>query len=87
MLERPNQQIKRRTRVAALLPNEASLLRPVGAILSETSDDSQTGRISLRTCLEIQLQHAKERILIAIAWPKRAVQHSKAGHFEFQNTF
>ena len=48
MLERLNQEIKRRTRVATLFPNEASLLRLVSAILSETSEDWETGKIYLR---------------------------------------
>lgn len=47
MLERVNQEIKRRTRVATLFPNEASLLRLVSAILSEISDDWETGKIYL----------------------------------------
>ena len=38
-LERVNQEIKRRTRVARMFPNEASLLRLVSALLAETSDD------------------------------------------------
>ena len=47
MLERLNQEIKRRTRVATLFPNEASLLRLVSAVLSETSEDWETGKIYL----------------------------------------
>jgi len=47
MLERLNQEIKRRTRVATLFPNEDSLLRLVSAILSETSEDWETGKIYL----------------------------------------
>ncbi len=47
MLERLNQEIKRRTRVATLFPNEASLLRLVSAILSETSEDWETGKVYL----------------------------------------
>lgn len=47
MLERLNQEIKRRTRVATLFPNEASLLRLVSAILSEQSDDWETGKVYL----------------------------------------
>jgi putative transposase len=47
MLERLNQEIKRRTRVATLFPNEASLLRLVSAILSETSEDWETGKTYL----------------------------------------
>ena len=42
LLERVNQEIKRRTRVARLFPNEASCLRLVSAILMEISDDWQT---------------------------------------------
>lgn len=44
MLERLNQEIKRRTRVATLFPNEASLLRLVSATLSEISEDWETGK-------------------------------------------
>ena len=46
-LERVNQELKRRTRVARLFPNEASLLRLVTALLNEISDDWQTGKIYL----------------------------------------
>jgi len=44
MVERLNREIKRRIRVATLFPNEASLLRLVSAILSETSEEWETGR-------------------------------------------
>ena len=47
MLERLNQEIKRRTRVATLFPNEASLLRLVSAILSEFSDEWETAKTYL----------------------------------------
>jgi len=43
MLERQNKEIKRRTRVATLFPNEASLRRLVTAILVELSDEWETG--------------------------------------------
>jgi putative transposase len=46
-LERLNKEIKRRTRVATLFPNEASLLRLVLAILSEISDEWETQRTYL----------------------------------------
>jgi transposase-like protein len=36
-----------RTRVATLFPNEASLLRLVTAILMETSEEWETGKIYL----------------------------------------
>ena len=48
MLERLNQEIKRRTRVATLFPNEASLLRLVSAVLIEISEEWETGKIYLR---------------------------------------
>lgn len=44
MVERLNREIKRRTRVASLFPNEASLLRLVSAILVETSEEWETGK-------------------------------------------
>ena len=46
-LERLNKEIKRRTRVATLFPNEASVLRLVSAVLSEISDDWETERSCL----------------------------------------
>ena len=46
-LERINREIKRRTRVATLFPNEASLLRLASAVLSEISDESETERASM----------------------------------------
>jgi putative transposase len=44
MLERLNRELKRRTRVATLFPNEASLLRLVTAVLMELSEEWQTGK-------------------------------------------
>jgi len=44
MVERLNREIKRRTRVASLFPNEASLLRLVSAILMETSEEWETSK-------------------------------------------
>jgi transposase-like protein len=46
-LERVNQELKRRTRVAGLFPNEASLLRLVTALLNEISDEWQTTKVYL----------------------------------------
>lgn len=46
-LERLNREIKRRTRVASLFPNEASLLRLASAILVEIDEEWQTGKIYL----------------------------------------
>ncbi len=44
MLQRLNEEIKRRTRVAGLFPNEASALRLVSAVLMEISEDWETNR-------------------------------------------
>ncbi len=44
MLERLNRELKRRTRVATLFPNEASLLRLVTAVLMEISEEWETGK-------------------------------------------
>jgi putative transposase len=46
-LERVNMELKRRTRVAGLFPNEASLLRLVSALLAEYSDEWETGKVYL----------------------------------------
>ena len=46
-LERVNLEIKRRTRVARLFPNEASLLRLVTALLAEKSEEWESGKIYL----------------------------------------
>jgi len=51
MLERLNREIKRRTRVATLFPNEASLLRLATAVLMETDEEWQTQKryLSIKT--------------------------------------
>lgn len=48
MLERINKEIKRRTRVATLFPNEPALLRLVSAVLMEISEEWETEKIYLR---------------------------------------
>jgi transposase-like protein len=39
LLERQNQELKRRTRVVRMFPNEASCLRLVTALLMETNHE------------------------------------------------
>jgi transposase-like protein len=46
-IERVNQEIKRRTRVAAIFPSEESLLRLVTALLAEHSDEWATSKTYL----------------------------------------
>ncbi|MCP4445988.1 MAG: IS256 family transposase, partial [Myxococcales bacterium] len=43
LLERLNKEIKLRTRVATMFPNEASCLRLISAILIEISEEWETG--------------------------------------------
>ena len=47
MVERLNRELKRRTRVATLFPNEASLLRLTSAVLMEISEEWETGKTYL----------------------------------------
>ena len=48
-LERLNREIKRRTRVATLFPNEASCLRLITAVLQEINEEWVTGRSYIGT--------------------------------------
>jgi len=52
MLERVHEEINRRTRVAGLFPNEASLMRLVSAILMELSEEWETGKRYLNMNVE-----------------------------------
>ncbi len=45
MCETLNSQIKRRTRVAGLFPNESSRLRLVTGVIIEISEEWETGKI------------------------------------------
>lgn len=61
-LERLNQEIKRRTRVARIFPNEASCLRLVTALLVEVHDQWITGRI----ILNMENLHSLDQIPLVI---------------------
>jgi transposase-like protein len=50
-LERLNQEIKRRTRVVGIFPNEAACLRLVSAIVMEVSDEWETAKAYLSLTL------------------------------------
>ena len=52
MLERVHAEVNRRTRVAGLFPNEASLLRLVSAVLMELSEEWETGKRYLNMDVE-----------------------------------
>ena len=47
LLENLNREVRRRTRVATIFPNDASLLRLVSAVLVEVSDGWETDRLYL----------------------------------------
>ncbi len=48
MLERMHKEIKRRTRVATLFPNDSSILRLERAILMEIGEEWETGKRYLK---------------------------------------
>ena len=54
MMERLSKDIHRRTRVATLFPNEASLLRLVSAVLIENSEEWETGKCYLDMNVKIE---------------------------------
>jgi len=54
MLERLHEEIKRRTRVARLFPNEASLFRLISAIEMEISEDWLSEKRYLNMTVEME---------------------------------
>ncbi len=48
MLERLNEEVRRRTRVVRVFPNEGAALRLISAVLMEVSEDWETGKIYLQ---------------------------------------
>jgi len=63
MVERLHEEIKRRTRVARLFPNEASLLRLVSAIEMEISEDWVAGKkyLNMNTEMENENENANSK--------------------------
>lgn len=53
MVERLNQEIRRRERVIRIFPNEASVIRLIGALLIELDEKWQSGRV----CFDMQIYY------------------------------
>ena len=60
-LERINKEIRRRTRVVGVFPNEASCLRLISALLMETSEEWQIGK---RYCADKKIQIDNQRVFL-----------------------
>ncbi|MFC7704541.1 transposase [Plastorhodobacter daqingensis] len=59
-IERLNKEVKRRADVVGIFPNEASIMRLIGAVLSEENDEGQTS--SRYAIIEALAQIAREKI-------------------------
>ena len=60
MLERYNEEIRRRTRVVRIFPSEASCLRLVRALAAETHDHGVTGKCYLSAAIGLDKDAQKQ---------------------------
>ena len=77
-LERLNQEVKRRTKVARIFPNEASCLRLVSALCCEQSEEWETGRQYLDASLlegwEDEMGQGEETVLLMLSRRQAAAE-------------
>jgi putative transposase len=66
MLERFNQELKRRSRVIRIFPNEASCLRLLGTLCMEQSEEWETDRVYLTMKKDQKKEINKEWM-----WPEK----------------
>jgi len=82
MLVWVNREIRRRTRVAGLFPNEQSPMRLVGAVLVEISEDRETGKkyVCLNSESHPKIRNSGKRV----AQPRESEHQFQYRGFDFQ---